>query len=463
MWPISRLYRFAFLFTLFLAAAAAEETERQFRTPEGRFWTGTLVDVKGDRVLLKQADGSQGVISLAKLSEPDQRYIARFVAQRQEEATLGSGQIAQEAKVAATLADAPREWTSSDGKKLQGQLEDFNGTEVQLRSAKGVYKFPVSRLSDLDQRLLRRWADKNPVKVGKWPEFVEAPADMEITVLPEGVEKWPFIYRSSHFEFRTTTRLSASVVREFARVFEATFELVKALPVGFNPLPPESGFYLTELYENADHYYAAGGLEGSGGCFVSRENKIMVPLTNLGVRQVGNRWILEGAKDSDTLNHEITHQVTQNWRARWPTWFNEGIAEYVQGVRYSKGRYTLKNVSGDVRDEVMRYPVKGNSFPMVSLETLVNMSHETWNEALALKEGGATYNYRSAHLLMFFFLHLDGDGDGSPVATYLRALDQGEDPKKAVPDHLLRDRDFATLSQEVRDKLRNAGIRAEFQ
>lgn len=439
--------------------AVAEETERKFHTPEGRYWVGTLVDVQGDRVMIKTAEGEEGVLSLTKLSEPDRRYIERFVMERQEEAALGPEQIEAEKKAAQSLADRPREWTSADGKKLQGQLETFDGKEVQLRTSRGVYKFPIDRLSAQDQRLLRRWTSQSPASVGKWPAFVEAPSDLEITLVEKGLEDWPFIYRSPHFEFRSVTKLSTSVVREFARIFEATLELVGALPVGFEPQPPESGFFLTELYQSEEAYLGAGGLEGSAGCFMGRANKIMVPLGNLGVKQVGNRWILEADKDSGTLIHEITHQVTSRWRG-WPTWFNEGLADYVSGVRYSKGRFTLKDVAGDVRDGIMRYPVQGNSFPMEPLDKLMPMSHETWNEALANKT--AVYNYRSAHALMFFFLHLDGKGDGAGVASYLRALTQGDTPDKALADHLMRGRDFPTLSKEVYDKLRSAGIRIEF-
>lgn len=458
--------RFSFLsfavpFVLCFVSATAEETERKFHTPDGRYWTGTLVDVKGDRVILKSADGKQSAISLAKLSEPDKRYIARFVAEREETKSLGAEQIAKESAMAAALASAPREWTSTDGKKIQGQLENFDGNEVQLRTVRGVFKFAADRLSPLDQRLLRRWVEQSPVRVGKWPDFVEAP-DMEITEVKEEVEGWPFIYRSTHFEFRSSSRrLSTSVVREFARVFEATFELVKALPVGFDPQPPKTGFFLTELYETEAAYLGAGGMEGSAGCFVPSGNKIMVPLPNLGVKQVGNRWILEGDKDSGTLNHEITHQVTQKWHRNWPTWFNEGISEYVEGVRYNKGRYSLKDVSGDVRDHIMTYPVQGSTFPMVPLEKLMTIDGDAWAEALANKT--AAYNYRSAHVLMYYFLHLDGKGDGSSVASYLRALNQGEEPQKALSEHLLRGRDYPTLSKEVVDKLRGAGIRIEFE
>ncbi|MEM1294241.1 MAG: hypothetical protein AAGH89_02680 [Verrucomicrobiota bacterium] len=455
------LARTALLLGLLILPTWGEEQERKWRTPEGRFWVGTLLDVDGDRVQLRMPDGSKGNISLSKLGEPDQRYIAKFVADREEAAALGPEQIAKEKALAATLSEGPRSWTSSDGKAIQGQLEDFDGSTVQLRTTRGVFKFPADRLSAMDQRLLRRWVENRPVQVGDWPDFVEAPDDMEIEFVDGGVEGWEFVYRSPHFEFRTTTRLSISVVREFARIFEATFEVVKALPVGFNPQPREGGYFLTELYETRNAYYAAGGPAGSGGVFMGGANKIMIPLPNLGVKQVGNRWILESGADSTTLQHEITHQVTYRWLSQWPVWFIEGLAEYVSSARYNKGRYTLKNMAGNVEDSIMAYPVDGNSFPMVPIETLMTMDHGTWGAALT--GGGATYNYRSSNALMFYFLHLDGEGDGSGVATFLHALNQGVPSRTALAEHLVRGRDFAALSEEVDSKLKQSGIRIEYR
>ncbi len=441
--------------------AAAQEEERKWRTPEGRYWVGTLVEVDGDRVVLKMPDGRRGNISLSKLGDPDKRYIANFVARQKEETELGADQIAKETKMAATLSETARKWTSSDGKVIEGLLENFDGAKVQLRTKRGVFSFPVERLSALDQRLVRRWVDNRPVQVGEWPDFVESPKNMEIQEVEGGVEGWKFVYRSPHFEFRTTTRLSISVVKEFSRIFEATFEVVKALPVGFDPEPREGGYFVTELYETRAEYASAGGPAGSAGVYMTGQNKIMIPLPNLGVKWTGTRWILEAGEDSGTLKHEIAHQVTHKWLSRWPVWFVEGLAEYVEAARYNKGRYTLKNMAGNVEDSIMAYPVSGNSFPMVPLESLMTMTHSSWSGALL--GGGATYNYRSANVLMYYFLHLDGEGDGSGVASYLRALDQGEDSRKAAADQLLRGRDFAALSEEVYEKLRKDGIRIDYR
>lgn len=353
--------------------------------------------------------------------------------------------------------EQPRTWTSSDGKKLEGTLEDFDGDQVQLRTERGVFKFAISRLSEADQKYIKDWAANAPLKVGEFPDFVEVPLDLEVeTVSEDG----PFVYRSPHFEFHAPERLSKSVVRDFSRIFEATYEVIKALPVGFDPQPRDDGYFRTELYGSMADYYSAGGLQGSAGVYMPREDKIMIPLTQLGVKKVGERWIMDPDADSGTLNHEITHQVTRRWLGPWPVWFIEGLADYVEAMRYNKGKYTLNNMAGRIEEAIMTYPVTDKTFPMVGVEQLLTIDHRTWNAMVGAGQG--TMNYRSASVMVFYFMHLDGDGDGRAVAEYMRALAKGENPGEALQKCLIRDRDFAALQEEVYDKVRKAGIRIEF-
>lgn len=381
---------------------------------------------------------------------------------------LAPGLVLTAFLIAGAAAQAPgasRIWTSSDGKKLEAVLVDADANTVALKTASGLFKLPVSRLSAEDQAFLKAWRGQAPQKLAPWPDKVEVAGDLAIEEKENGGE---FSYFSPHFEFRSPTRLSNSVVREFARMFEATYEGVKALPVGFNPMPPqEGGHFLTKLFATREAYLAAGGLPGSGGMFssVSRgrefvSGSISVPLTSLGVEQVGNRFIIDPGKDSGTLVHEITHQVAVMWGIYGaPIWFSEGIAEYMQSAPYSKGTMRFTNMTGNVEKAVMQnQPV--NQFQMLPVEKLMTISREEW--ASSLEDGGAARNYHSANVLMTYFLHLDGSGTGESVAAYLRDLQAGTDPRQAAATHLLRERDFPALAAEVREKWRQSGFRIEF-
>jgi hypothetical protein len=303
------------------------------------------------------------------------------------------------------------------------------------------------------------------LKMKPWPDKVEISGELPIDEKEDGTE---FVYFSPHFEFRSPSRLSKSVVREFARLFEATYEGVNALPVRIEPSPPtEGGHYLTKLYPNRDAYYAAGGIPGSGGMFSWRgqgrkfvSGSISVPLTSLGVEQVGNRYIIDPDKDSGTLVHEITHQVAVMCGVYGaPVWFVEGLAEYISSAPYSKGTMRFSNMTGNVQKSVMQRN-NGSEFRMIPVDRLMTMSNAEW--AAALTTEGASKNYQSANVLLTYFLHLDGAGDGEPVALYLRELRAGTDANEAAAKHLLRGRTLPALADDVRTKWRKSGFRMEF-
>ncbi|MEO0447476.1 MAG: hypothetical protein AAF191_15495, partial [Verrucomicrobiota bacterium] len=207
--------------------------------------------------------------------------------------------------------ETPRSWTSSDGKSLTGTLEGVAGEEVQLRTSRGVFRVPLTRLSQEDQDYVASWQKNAPLEIAPWPDQVEV-KDLEIAEFSDGEE---FVYHSPHFEFRLQAqdRLETSVVKEFARIFEATYEGVAALPVGFEPMPAGDNRFLTILHPSMSAYIAAGGVPGSGGMYSWRSRngefvsgQVSVPLTSLGVKQVGSRYIIDHDRDSGTLVHEIT-------------------------------------------------------------------------------------------------------------------------------------------------------------
>ena len=254
----------------------------------------------------------------------------------------------------------------------------------------------------------------------------------------------------------------------FSRIFEATYEGVKALPVGFGALFQSQGDerFPTTLYATHQAYLADGGTQGSAGQFtaMSRGNEIIgriqVPLTSLGVERVGNRYKVDYDKDSGTLTHEIVHQVTVRWLVlRVPIWFSEGLAEYFQAAPYSRGSMRLTNMPGNVEKLVMAR-ASGSKFQMVPMSDMLTMTRERW--AAALGSGDAGRNYKSAAVFLTYFLHMDGEGDGASVAAYLKALREGVDATEALETHLIRDRDAAAMEEAVGEAWKQNGMRIEF-
>jgi len=92
----------------------------------------------------------------------------------------------------------------------------------------------------------------------------------------------------------------------------------------------------------------------------------------------------------------------------------------------------------------------------------MTMTSQEWADDLASEIGGRR-NYPSANLLFYYFLKLEGDGDGRTLVNYMRALSEGKSEEEARNEVLMPDKSFAQLEEEVEDGWRSEGLRLEFQ
>ena len=391
-------------------------------------------------------------------------------------------------------------WTSAEGKNIQAELIDVLNGEAVLKIPGQIAnsRVPFARLCAGDQEYIKSWVKpggpakpvtpakpskvaapigdgetmkdaagfpvggNSLVKRGKcgWPEVVALKEKPAFTIVKEEKSENAFIYRSDHFEFISTEKLSGEIVREFSRLFETTFEAVVALPLNVDPKPPTAGFFKVKLFETKAAYYTAGGLEGSAGMYTGRTKEIMVPLPFLGVKKIGERWILEDGDGNSTLVHEVVHQVMHNWLGVLPTWVTEGVAEYVTAGRYSKGRLTLR---GHGKNMLEYRQGGGRNVETIPLDKLMTMDGETWAKSLANDSAGI--NYVSAMLLFYYFCHEDGDKTGQMMIDYFTArkakggYDDNDEKERA--EFLVRGRDDAALQKDFRKGMASAGIRID--
>jgi hypothetical protein len=255
-----------------------------------------------------------------------------------------------------TAAPATRTWTSTDGRKIEAAFVALDGTGVKIRTANGsIFTVPLERLSPEDQSFAKNQtpappdsaaaASPAPAASATWPRTVSLEDKPVVTVVKEDAGTREFIYRSPHYEFQCDSKLGANVVREFGRLFEATFLINNLLPLDLKPQPePLREFFLARLFTEKSDYMKEGGVEGSAGIYSRGKKALMVPLSSLGVKMVGSRVSLENGNDQDNvvLIHEITHQMMNHWLNKLPTWYVEGAAEYVSMLEYnSNGRFSL--------------------------------------------------------------------------------------------------------------------------
>jgi hypothetical protein len=397
-------------------------------------------------------------------------------------------------------AQEVRDWTTRDGIKHRGSVMFMSGKSVTLKGASGMLTLPLSKLSDGDLAYIAEVKAgtkkmQNPgipanslppssVKPGDpaavptaaktstipsetpasppatWPSEIRtsfSPADI-VTV--SETKQDGYIYRSPHFEFRSPIRLPHRAVREFSLIFEATYDFADAMPIGLNPQPGGNGFYVTQLFDTTDEYYQAGGPPGSAGAFFPTTGKILVPLPSLGVKRSQNNIEVVRGAAGNTLIHEVTHQVMMRWLPLIPVWIGEGFAEITSAQPYEAGRFVLSRMSRSVRESTGRGPGAGRSFEMVPLEKLMHISSQAWGAAVAEEEG--LQNYRSASVLVYYFLHFDGRGKGEALIAYINARLKGTGATDAEEKYLLAGRSYGQLEEDVARAWREEGLKISY-
>lgn len=302
---------------------------------------------------------------------------------------------------------------------------------------------------------------KGPPAETSWPRSVALTGTPEVTTVSEAADVAKFVYRSPNYEFVADSPAGADVVRECARVFEATYQLNCRLPLDLRP-EPELGRerFVAKLFSGPRAYLAAGGMLGSSGTYDRGQACILVPITSLGIKLTNGRMQTDRTDSTDTLVHEITHQMMNAWLPRLPRWYAEGSADYVAMADYIHGRFFLNQMEDRLRVYLRRreHGQSGGPFQMLRPAELMALDAATWSQALASNAASATQNYASATLLTYYFYHLDGKGDTAGMLGYLRAIESGTPEREAAKEHLVRGRTFELLEANIIDAFQKHGV-----
>ena len=303
---------------------------------------------------------------------------------------------------------------------------------------------------------------QQPAAETTWPRIVALDATPEVTIVEENTETNRFIYRTANYEFICDSRLGTNVVREFSRIFEATYLVNCKLPLDLKPAPERlKKLFTAQLYTTKEGYIKDGGVRGSAGVYMGGEKKIMVPLSSLGVKMVGSRVSLD-YRDQDhyTLIHEITHQMMNHWLRKMPVWLTEGSADFVAWAGYDNGRFNFGQTKRLIPEKLLRRGVQADNAILVELEKIMQMDGRTWNAQVT--QGNASKNYATAALLTYYFYILDGDGDGANIIKLFRDLESGTPNKEAIEKHLMRGRSYAQLELDMQTAFRSEGVKLHF-
>ena len=333
------------------------------------------------------------------------------------------------------VVEPARAWKTAEGKPFEAALQKVEGTNAFFRMPNGQpAQAPLAKLSTEDQQYIVEWQKKQPIKF-TLPEFVGVDmTKLKTEVVSEDAAAEKFVYRTPHFEFESQGKFKESLLREVGRDFEATYELLKALPWNIEPRPPSGDYFRARLLKDRAAYLAAGGVQNSGGIYSSKTETFLVPFESIGVKTVGSSYAKSENFDSGTMVHELTHQMMHFWLDLLPQWMVEGTAEYTNNLPLRAGRFRVAGAKTGLKDYVdtLKKKVVGGVPEPYPLEKLLNITNEQWMETLTQDPTSSHRMYFTSYLLVYYFMHLDGKGDGQRMARYFREV-QGQ--RKEMEDY----------------------------
>lgn len=290
---------------------------------------------------------------------------------------------------------------------------------------------------------------------GDWPSKVPAPADMSLRELPAPEDGKGHLYESDNYVFSSPTALSPEGQHMIAQLFECTYAADKAigkvLPVPRTELPRSEKKYPVMLVKNEAAYRAAGGPEGSAGVYMHSKRfpvvndvpqtagriaeeqivseRVLVPLTALGLDEQGRISTKGKDIDTHTLVHEITHQnfVLNNL----PIALNEGWAEYVGYVPYIGNELDFDRGFSLIVHEAQRFADAGAMHFPFSLEDFLSMDQGTMYGYMQ-QGNGACNTYLLGCMLVAYYVHLDGKRGIEAMRRYMEAVADGMPHEEAA-------------------------------
>ncbi len=333
-----------------------------------------------------------------------------------------TGILASSASLAGLpVANPVRDWTPDAAPAVRGSLVSFDGTTLVLRLVNGQKaELRANSLGGADRDYLETWQDAQPVVM---PDSVGVDATkLSVEVVREDEAEQVFVYRTPHFEFTCEGKLTQNLLRDVARNFEATYELLKALPWGINPQPEEGDRFRALLVRTRGRYAELGGPENSGGVYFGSKKLFLIPFESMGIEPVGKSYKKASDYRSDTLVHELTHQMMHSWLDLLPIWVVEGTAEYTNILPLRLGTFRVSAAKSGLRDYIAFLKASGGVPEPYPLDGLLAIDSKKWAAILASNPQESRRLYFTAYLLVNYFMTLDGNRDGARFVKYFRAV-----------------------------------------
>ncbi len=214
------------------------------------------------------------------------------------------------------------------------------------------------------------------------------------------------------------------------------------------------------LIEDYAHYLARGGVDGSGGIYLTEADLILVPFEGLGLKKRNHSYALDHHRTNQTLMHEATHMLMRGPLLK-DGWFVEGTAEYVATIPMRQNSLLIANHLSSIKSYITANGYKGGGgFDLGTNIELTPLKHFMEADYATFQSIENSYPY--ALLLFYYLVHADQNGDAQGLRNYAQALHDGAESSTARK-HILAGRDYRTLEKLLTNSWSQVGINLSFR
>ncbi|MFD0895078.1 hypothetical protein KBB96_01020 [Luteolibacter ambystomatis] len=393
--------------------------------------------------------------------------------------------------------ESSRTWTDSGGRSFEGSYVSATTEKVIIRRATDGKVFEVERdkLSQGDLDYLAAITRRSVPPGGEWGDRPDGPPDFRlrgrvgtmltgyeasqanfgapwpksagiakppaVTVGEQNAAEHRFIYESPHFRIQSDVALLDDLPVKIASILEAGFQAHHDLPLNNRRTrSPGAPKLRVSLYRTIEDFRADGGLPGTVGSYLAREDRLLIPLEGLGVKKAGSGYEFDFSAGFHNVRHELCHLLWADIGNMAGIWMSEGFAEYMACAPYDNLRFNFVRLP----DAALEFAIGGNkklASRSLGKEIVMPRLREFMSQSQPEFYEDPNKNYGLGLLLVYYFLVLDGDGSGGRFKAAIKAC-QDEGREEAL-SALSGGRDYVQLEKDFVNALRNKGVTVTFQ
>ena len=254
-------------------------------------------------------------------------------------------------------------------------------------------------------------------------------------------------------------------MKTFSKLFETTFEAMVHIPMSFDKArtPAPDHRYRILLFGDKYNYTKNGGPPNSGGVYMPRTDIVMVPLSSLGVKKKGGKFVLDHGVANQTLAHELVHQLMDYtyFKPGSRGWFSEGIAEYVSSSPYQYGRFTFRNNITTIRNSITKYDRRTETGSMLGKKIKVPDLKSFMLQSYGSFTKNGRLNYAMGMAFTTYFIHMDDNGSRKNLNAFLKAMRKGKHGEELLQT-LLAGRTWDKLEEDIAAAWKKRGMEIIF-